>query len=426
MQLAWRHTLGFFLAIAVLTPALATAQDAPENQAPHDTVFNEIELTPEGVTAYDTAGVRWYYDFEDEAFVPGYPPDGTQQARITAGTEGRGAVPPVQERCTEEIRVPPSEAKVTVGWNKYVDGDVVALGQVTVNGWVRGNVQSYGGRVLVTETGQVDGDIRAPEIQVKPGGRVGGEVYREGTIVTLPGDIFDHFSADGIWVVLGFTIFLLLIGFIAITLAPRQMDRFNQCITRYPGRSFAMGLLFTLLAGPITALAALTLIGAILVPLSYVAAYMLGIVSLSYIVGRWLWRRFAGGPSVGALAFVSGLAPLMILWFIVAVLLGATSSVANGFGTFFLVMAILITVFPICAGAGAALLTRFGFREYSTMPARKPQEAEYAPTPAPPPIPSEPPVVTPPVRRFSSEDEEEDEEEELNERPPSPPLSPGG
>jgi hypothetical protein len=69
--------------------------------------------------------------------------------------------------------------------------------------------------------------------------------------------------------------------------------------------------------------------------------------------------------------------------------MGSSNDTAEGFGIFFLVFAILLTLFVGSAGIGAALLTKFGWRDYSAQgtSGRKPAGA---PAPAPPPIPEPP------------------------------------
>jgi len=87
-----------------------------------------------------------------------------------------------------------------------------------------------------------------------------------------------------------------------------------------------------------------------------------------------------------------GVTVLMGLWFVTAVLLGSGDSTTNDFGVFLLVVSILISSFPLCSGIGAALLTRFGFRECVNWKNRESENNQEVPSPEPPPIP-EPPVA---------------------------------
>ena len=211
-------------------------------------VFEEIELTPEGVVAFDTAGHRWVYDFGNESFEiddRDVSPDidDWDDRSIDENYE------PVEDRCVKELKIGRSSMKaVFVGYDEYVNGDIIAYDRITVKGWVRGSVQSINKRVLVTASGRVDGDIRAPRIIVKEGAVVLGD-----QIVTeqynIPVDVITtSFSTDGIWVVFGFTIALLLVAFLTSALAPRQTLVLTECIIGHPVRTCCLGLLFTLLA----------------------------------------------------------------------------------------------------------------------------------------------------------------------------------
>ena len=407
MRLIPRH-IGVILAIIILSgvcfaPATAQEDTGTGEFAPPNTVFTEIELSDEGVVAYDTLGNRWVYDFEAGAFIRGELATEGPGAGREGGRESSLPVPPVEERCTERKVVQPMEQNVLVGYDEYVDGDITALGRVTVRGWVKGSITSFNGRVLVTESGQVDGDILAPEVVVKPGGIILGEITETTSVGKIPDELIGYsFSAGGLWVVFGFTLFFLSAGFIALTLSPRHMDRMSTCITRYPARSFVIGLLGTLLMPMVLALVAITIVGLLVVlfvPLVYVIAFALGIIVFSQLVGAKILVQFGAGSKGVMVSFVVGLLSLMALWFVVAILLGSNDSVSNGFGIFFLVLAIVITSYPVCAGVGAAVLCRFGFREYTSFSDRVRGAGEKAPSPAPPPMPKEPPIVTPPPPR---------------------------
>ncbi|MEE8577853.1 MAG: polymer-forming cytoskeletal protein, partial [candidate division Zixibacteria bacterium] len=158
----------------VLTGDSALAQQESAGDASADTVFQEIKLSDEGVTAVDTAGNDWYYDFTVGTFVTGVLRDGSEQ-RGPEGREDTGDYPAIEVRCTEEISFKPLVSSALVGYDEFVDDDIIAYGRVTIKGWVKGDVTSIGKRVLVASSGRVDGDIAAPEIIVKEGGIVRGE-----------------------------------------------------------------------------------------------------------------------------------------------------------------------------------------------------------------------------------------------------------
>lgn len=365
---------------------------------PSDTVFNEIFLTEEGVTAIDSAGDEWHYDFEEGVWVPGSLPEGRADDRGTRRVDLTGDEIPVEVRCTEEKKVKPFERSVRVGYEEYVDCDIIAYGRVTIKGWVKGDVKSIRKRVLVTGSGRVDGSIEAPEIIVKDGGVVLGERREVGSPLELE-DITKSFSADGLIVVLSFTAFLLVFSFLTVSLMPRQMRNFDHCLSRHKLKSYFLGLLFLVLMPVILLLVMITIVGLLvvpLVPLVYLIAFGLGIVVFGNILGRQFSLRYFGGEKSMLLQSMLGIVLLMSLWFVVAVLLGAGDDVSQGFGIFFLVVSILLTSFPILAGVGAAVLTRFGFKEYRLFTGGQ-QQPEAPMAPAPPPIPEGPSLTTPPT-----------------------------
>ncbi|MBU0984451.1 MAG: hypothetical protein KKA42_11310, partial [candidate division Zixibacteria bacterium] len=233
----------------------------------------------------------------------------------------------------------------------------------------------------------------------------GAVVYGE-QVITSPLDIShfvtDSFVTDGIWVVFGFTLCFLLIAFLVVSLAPRQLGRVTTCIENNRARSFFVGLLLLILTPVIIGLLTFTIIGIPIVavlPLAYLVALGMGMMTC----GRTFLRLRAtdpGGRSLSNMASaLLGVAAYMGLWAGVAILLGSASSVAEGFGITLLVISILATVWPFLTGLGAVVLTRFGFREYISFQERT--AAGVVPAPAPPPMPRTPPIspaVPPPPR----------------------------
>jgi len=380
-------------------PTYAQADDSEYVDQQGDTVFNEILLTEEGITAIDTAGYEWYYDFAEEVFVPGILPIDITDTRGLERTNRTGDETSIEDRCTEEKEVKPFERSVWVGYDEYVDGDIIAYGRVTIKGWVKGDVKSLRKRVLITESGRVDGNVEAPKVIVRDGGAVLGEINEVGSPLELK-DITRPFSADGLVVVLSLTAFLLFFGFLTVSLMPKQIRNFEQCLNQHKVKTFLLGLLFVILMPAILALVMITIVGLLVlpfIPLVYAFALGLGIVTFGNMLGGQFSRKYLGGEKSMLLQSMLGILLLMALWFVVAVLLGASDDVSHGFGIFFLVISILLTSFPILAGVGAALLTRFGFKEYRLFAGGREQPgASYAPAPAPPPIPDGPPLGTPP------------------------------
>jgi len=371
------------------------------------------------VVAYDSAGSRWTYDFDQDCFV--YDPRATvSDRRGTESSVEHETVEPVGERCTEELSLGGTSLRtISVGIDEYVDGDVIGYGRVTIKGWVKGDVQSISKRVLVTATGQVDGDIRAPRIEVKEGGVVLGQQMITNKF-DLPVEIVKtSFSSAGLWVVFGLSLALMLAAFLASSLAPRQSTNVFDCIQKHKPRTFAVGVLFVFLMPLIIGLLALTIVGIIIVPflpLAYLLSLAMGIGAFSRLVIQpVLVRRFGASPSL-VFDSVTGVLFFMVLWMLVALLLGSTGSVSDVFGIILLVFSILFTLFPLMTGVGAVVLTRFGFRKYVSFGDNQTDPGHAVPVPAPPPMkddtPAPPPlgspVVPPPPASSPSQDVDED------------------
>jgi len=373
--------------------ALDRGDDAPAPEAdrfpPPPSSFVAIELTPEGVVATDTLGEDWMYDFNRERFVP---------ARRLSRDDIRGEdiVRPVEERALTQLEVKALASAVNVGYDEFVDGNIQATGRVVVRGWVRGNVQSFD-EVLVLPTGQVDGNIRAPEIEVKPGGRVLGTQ----TISSIsPEYLTDTFSFDGIWAVAAIFVLLLLVAFIMHYLAQPHLDRIRSCMQVYKTKSLAMGALLLILLGPVVAVLGITIVGIIpailLILVGYPLAMGIGVLLFGQTVARLTIYRFLSHQPSPILQSLTGIFLLGILWFGVMTLATGTGpaySILAGLGY---LIAIPLTLYPACAGLGATFLTRLGYRDYISFRDRQQTGEPGAPAPAPPPIPKAPPAVRSP------------------------------
>ncbi len=363
-----------------------------------DFVLNEIVLTPDYILAIDTGGREWHYDLELDMFVEGPPSreDGPNIER-PVGTDEL----PVEVRCTEELKIKEIEKSVRVKSDEYVAGDIVALDRVLIRGWVQGDVRSINGVVIIKESGQIDGDVEAPEVLNE--GVVLGHVDETGAPLEFR-NLTARFSTDGLVIVLVFTVVFLVCSFLVVSLMPTQLGCLNACIIQHRVKTYALGFLLILLMPVLITLVTITLIGIIVIPFIpfiYLAAIVLGIVAFGVRLGNWVSARYIGATRNMLVQSFLGVFLLMLLWIIVAILLGQPSEVAQGFGIFFLVVSIIVTSFPVCSGVGAAALTRFGFRDYVSWKERK-QVLEGdlpgpAPAPAPPPLSKSSPESPPDI-----------------------------
>ena len=350
--------------------------------------FTTIRLAPEGVVAIDENGNRWIYDFDSAAFIS------DQKAnQENGGTEGAEAGTPVETRAVDEKTVEPLAQTVVVGPTEYVAGDIIAYGRVTIRGWAKGNVQSITSRVLVTESGRVDGDITAPEILIKPGGVVMGKVNETGVSLNLKG-IQQAFDFSGIIIVLAFTISLMVACFVIMTLMPRQVNVLDRCIRTYRTRSFLLGFLSLFLLPIGVVLLCITIVGILatpLVPLLIVFIFFATVTGFARTLGERALAIVLRNRPIGThLATQVGILLFMSLWLVTAILLGAADETSQGFGVFFLVISILLNSYVLLTGLGAAILTRVGTREYLSWHERHMAAESHVPMPAPPPIPDIP------------------------------------
>lgn len=373
----------------------STAQQSDEQAgyAPADTVFVEINLTPDGVYAVDSAGWDWYYDFEHSQFVVGVLP-GARESGRSEDDRLPSQFLPVEERCTIEKRVKPyTYGNVRIGEDEFVAGNVKASGQVTVRGWVQGTIVSND-RILVKAGGRVDGDIAAPEIILQEGGVVLGDQIITDVEIDL-GEITEVFSISGVLVILILTAVFLFCGFLLVTLMPRQMKDFGECIDINKVKAFAVGFLFFVLLPVLMTLLIITIVGIVLlpvVPVLYAAAIVMGVIAAGDRIGRKIAVRFMGGEQSMLLQSMLGTVVIMLPWFITFLMIGSSVTTVVVLGWVLFGMTVALSTYPLFTGIGSAYLTRFGFRYYGGPRQRRERPGTGpAPAPAPPPIPNAPP-----------------------------------
>ena len=364
---------------------------------PPDTTFNEIILTNEGIVAIDTLGFEWFYDFDKDQFVHGLTDDEIDQDLLNGNDRFGYDIIPVEERCTELRKVKPFVNSVTIGEDEYVEGNIIAYGRVTIKGWVKGDVKSLNNRVLVSNTGQVDGDIEAPDIIVKDGGIVIGKQIISDASIEFK-DI-TSFSIDGVLIVLSFTLFFIFFGFLITSLMPYKFKHIDDCINENKAKTYAIGFFFLLMMPVVILLVIITIVGIVLVPLVpviYLMAVIMGLISVGNSIGGAIFMKKEGSQRSIIFQSLVGILSFMAFWFLTAILLSMNQGFAEGIGVLILVIMIIASTYPIFTGIGAAFLTRFGFRPYVKW--NKPQVMKDGrPIPAPPPIPKSPPIVTPPA-----------------------------
>ena len=383
--------LSLLFVIVLMTIPYLSAQ---ENDTPIDTTFNEIVLTERYVTAVDTLGNDWYYDFESDQFVLGDQPEAADLRRDEDFNQDELSV---EERCINKKKVKKWAKSVTVGIDEYVDNDIFVTGRVTIKGWVKGDVTSTNNRVLVASTGQVDGDINAGTIILHDGAVVKG-LLDESTPLDLP-DIPTGVSEAGVIAIISTMAFLFISIFMITALTPKKMQVFSDCFINYKTRSSFLGLLVLLLMPVIFILLIITIVGIVLIPLVpilYLIAGIMGLASFSNILGRFICKKSFGSEKGLYFQTFIGFSIYAIIWILgITLMTGNEESVLFGFGIFLFVCSILLSIIPFFGGIGAAVLTRFGFRPYQSWKDRHAGESP-TPAPAPPPIPDIPNIKSPP------------------------------
>jgi hypothetical protein len=231
-------------------------------------------------------------------------------------------------------------------------GDVsVIFGDVTVRDGadVRGGATAWRGRVVV-EGGRVRGALRVAPVATAA--RVDAPPMTRGEMLRLAG---------------GWLAMLLIIGFVALVLASRNLDETARVLERDFGKAFLVGVagqlgFLPLLILGIVALC-VTVLGILLVPFVLVAAPIalgglitLGWLAMALMLGHALLRGSARDDRASMVrALVPGTVLLMAPWAIAALMQGPSTS-----ALLVRTAAIGITWVAATAGLGAALLVRAG------------------------------------------------------------------
>lgn len=385
--------------------AASAGSSASDDTSGHDSLFTQIHLSDDGVTAVGQSGGTYRFDFDADRFVTS---DISVGGRRNDEGGNRRDFEPVEIRCVDPVDIPAFSENVVVDETEFVEGDIFATGRVTIKGWVKGDVRSLNRRVLVTESGQVDGDIEAPEITIKDGGVVLGN---QSVVSAEDGSASDvvSVSEEGIGVIVGFTLFFLILGFVLLSIIPLRIERFENCMKRYRWRSALLGIVLTILLPFMIVIAAVTIIGipvAVALPLVFVYVGAIGCIVSGMRISQYLGRRYVPALSQPLAHLFVGVPLFMLPWVFIALLLGTPDDASQGFGTALLVVSIIGSSFAIASGVGAAFLTRLGGRDYVTLrdkvfgeplapapaPPPKPEFQQQTPPPAPPPRPDTPPI----------------------------------
>lgn len=241
---------------------------------------------------------------------------------------------------------------------------VVMGGSADISGVVLGHVTAVFGDVTLREGADIRGGATAWRGRVVvEGGRVRGALrsrVAHAAASTPPLTRGDALKLAGGW-----TVMLLIIGLVALTLLGQNVDVTARRLADDFGRSFLLGvvgqlgflplLLFTVVA------LAVTLLGILLIPFALAAAPVAfaGLATLGWLaVALMVGRAMSAGPYDDRAAMIRaltiGIVVLMAPWFLAAALTGGSGALISR------VFAFGVTWVAGTAGLGAALLSRAG------------------------------------------------------------------
>lgn len=246
---------------------------------------------------------------------------------------------------------------VAIGGNTTVSGrvteDAVAIGgnlHLLSTAFVGNDAVSVGGRVLREQGASVEGRV------VEGSWRgVRGFPFVFGTRGLLQGEPQDV----ALWLLLSTlrafagTVFLVVVGVVAVAAFPRPTSRLAETLLVKPALTLAIGFLtafllpFFLVAG--TVALAITIIGALVIPLFYLGVFVLGLFGLAglgYAIGEQLLISLNLRDPSRLLAAVVG----MVLLSVVTVVPLA----------FLAVLGLPLTYLAISVGLAMVVLSRFG------------------------------------------------------------------
>ncbi len=336
------------------TPAKAAGDDSTSKKTQY---FESIRLSPDGVLAVDTLGLRWRYQFDSTRWLV--------ETRSAGGRREEVRPDPAAKRCTEARSIGGLQKSVLLGYEEYCDNDIISRGNVTIKGWAKRNVTSLTGRVVVNDGGRVDGNITAPEIDLRPGSDVRGS----STITTPIGATVDFLSVDpfkAAWWSYGVGMGLILVsGILILVFFRKRFNYISQCLEQHQSRSLLTGIAAVFSLPVVAVLLLFTLIGVVLIPLLPVVLLVAGSCGFLWVGCEMAIRVSKNTPRPICLrwGWIAILALLGLSWYLAIDGWQFKRWERGGQSLLFGALAIS-TMYIICAGLGSIILTRVGSRPY--------------------------------------------------------------
>jgi len=226
-----------------------------------------------------------------------------------------------------------------------VRGNILAVGSaIIVDGGVIGNITQFGGSVTFHTGSYVHGNVN-----------LYGSSVNQKTAFQVDGTFDDHSKTSWLFGFSDFNfpvwfLFLMIpLGLLSTRLFPEHVVFVSATVKHKMRRSLLIGLLTALLA-PVLLIVLFALIIsiplALIVMLALLAAWILGTIAISWMLGEQILRALTSSPHSRYLQVVVGMIALAVL--ISLPFIGWLVSLGTGF-----------------VGIGAVLLSRFGTRLYT-------------------------------------------------------------
>lgn len=346
--------------------ASALARERLKSDEYKGKVYSEIRVDDRGILLIDTLGNEYDLQISRESGSSG------EEISPAAGVPLTPIVPDVPEGLYTDTIASISRVggSVTVAANEYVDGDVVVVGgNATVKGRVGGSVTSTG-RVRVTSTGIVDGDVSGSKIIEEPGSQIVGRVKEQSISIPFPEAEWPRVRHTNPGAPLAVGLVWLLIH-LAITVGcatifEKSTERLRAVFHQNIFKSLVVGLLFEIMLLPIVAVLVITIIGIpvafIGLPLAMVAAGFLGFAAFCLFISDYVKSKNGSGKESRFQQILVGFAILQapVIGFFLGLALDS-QAMAIVFG----IVSGMLLLIVFTASAGAVILTRFGSREHT-------------------------------------------------------------
>ena len=393
-------------------PGVENSDSKTQEASKSDTIFIRSTLKDGRLESIDNSGRKWVYDSDLEMFrLRWVEAQSTRSARSEAVYLNEDDTIIVSRdrsdnwaRDKKKVRRR-SKKDVHVRETEFVLGNIRCQSSVRIDGLVEGDVIAVD-EIVVTSTGIINGDARAPRIRVRKGGLITG---REQTSTFFgAGRESDDENRElvnfGIFPIAGgIGLMLILVAFVSLSVAPKAVSLASDTISRHPLRTIGVGLLSIILAGPLIGLVAVTIIGiplALLLIIGFPIALLVGIISFSQYIGGVSAEAYGLSGWSNIKRITIGILLMITLLGAGITLGGSSSDFLSGWGVVLIIVGVIFMSAAVLSGFGAVVLTRFGRREYAPAMgnAWTPGVPPPPPPPTPPPIPisSDPPLAPSP------------------------------